>query len=321
MFPMTSRASRLIKSKSIEPLHHLLSLGTNTSINISIQSERLFAGQQEDETNIVNELTDVYNQNYKSVNFGEEILKEMIMSSVFGVPVSAKTAMSAYQLMLKRVTIVATRFTEFSNLPFSVQQCLLQHNADMVVSLRGAQFFQLKQQGKDQILCSLGAGDVEIAKTMIAEVQKTHNTIEKDYKAIEYRKFNTIQNKVDNSSDEERYDLLLSRVGDNVAFDENILTLFSYVILFCTDFIDDAINTTTQKMINEAQSLLITLLQKYVYLTYPKPNATIVFKRVLECIQDLRELCYIKQRRRIIAIRKVKFTESFTDVEPTANNI
>ena len=76
-------------------------------------------------------------------------------------------------------------------------------------------------------------------------------------------------------------------------------------------------------MIEQAQSLLITLLQNYIYLTYPNPNATTDFKRVLECIQALRELCSIKKqiRPKLIAMRKVKFTESFKDVEPSTNTI
>ena len=245
------------------------------------------------------------------------------MSSVFGASMSAKIAMYAYRLMLQRVAVVANSFKEFSKLPSKVQECLLQHNADMVVSLRGAHFFQMKKQGQDQILGSLGIDDVQTANNIIAEVQKTHNTNEKDYKAIDYKQFNTIQKKMDNSPEEERYDLLLSRVGTNVCFDENIITLFSYVILFSTYFIDDAINSTSQKSIEEVQGHLITLLQKYIYFTYPKSAAATIFKGVLECIQDLRELCCIKQQRThtSIPIRKVQFTNSFNVLKTPTNGM
>lgn len=322
-FSLKPRSKELINPTANVSINRQANLRTNTSINIAIQSERLFDYYHEDEINIVKELTGVHNKNYKSVNFGEDVIKEMIMSSIFGVPMSAKTAKTAYRLMLQRVTIVATGFTEFSKLPPTVQECLLQHNADMVVSLRSAQFFQIKNHSRNQILCSLGVDDVETAKSIIAEIQMTYNTRKKDYKAVEYKNINTIKKEMNNSSEEEGYDLLLSRVGANVAFDENILILFSYVILFCTDFSDDTINSTTQKIIEEAKERLITLLKKYVYLTYPETTAKTVFKSVLECIQDLREFCSIKHKRKpkLMSIRKVKFTESFINVEPTTNTI
>jgi uncharacterized protein YaaW (UPF0174 family) len=38
---------------------------------------------------------------------GEELIKEMVMSSVFGVPLSVNATMTAYRLMIQRVTKVA----------------------------------------------------------------------------------------------------------------------------------------------------------------------------------------------------------------------
>ena len=38
---------------------------------------------------------------------GEELIKEMVMSSVFGVPLSVSATMTAYRLMIQRVTKVA----------------------------------------------------------------------------------------------------------------------------------------------------------------------------------------------------------------------
>ena len=39
---------------------------------------------------MVDNLVDHHNFHYKSVNFGEDLIKEMIMSSIFGIPLSAK---------------------------------------------------------------------------------------------------------------------------------------------------------------------------------------------------------------------------------------
>ena len=44
----------------------------------------------QDEVKLVGELVAIHDRHYTSINFGEDVIKEMIMSSVFGIPVSAK---------------------------------------------------------------------------------------------------------------------------------------------------------------------------------------------------------------------------------------
>ena len=44
----------------------------------------------QDEVKLVGELVAIHDRHYTSINFGEDVIKEMIMSSVFGIPVSAR---------------------------------------------------------------------------------------------------------------------------------------------------------------------------------------------------------------------------------------
>ena len=60
------------------------------------------------------------------MNFGEDLIKEMVFSSVCGVPLSVRSSMTAYRLMIQRVHRVATNFDPFGNLvssKYSVRQC------------------------------------------------------------------------------------------------------------------------------------------------------------------------------------------------------
>ena len=50
----------------------------------------LFVQAGSNEINIIEKLVTNHDIQYKSINFGEDVIKEMIMSSVFGIPVSAK---------------------------------------------------------------------------------------------------------------------------------------------------------------------------------------------------------------------------------------
>ena len=50
----------------------------------------LFIQAGNDDIRIVEKLVTSHEIQYKSISFGEDVIKEMIMSSVFGIPVSAK---------------------------------------------------------------------------------------------------------------------------------------------------------------------------------------------------------------------------------------
>ena len=52
-------------------------------------------------------LSKAHDDQYRSVPFGEELIKEMVMASVFSLPLSQNSAMTAYKLMIQRVTKVA----------------------------------------------------------------------------------------------------------------------------------------------------------------------------------------------------------------------
>ena len=51
----------------------------------------------QDEWYQINTLVKAHNDKYRSVNFGEELIKEMIMCSMFGIPVSTSAAISGYR--------------------------------------------------------------------------------------------------------------------------------------------------------------------------------------------------------------------------------
>ena len=72
--------------------------------------------------------------------------------------VSTSAALQAYKLQVERITRIANSTTDFTDL-VKVDQCaLLKENADLVVSLRGALFFDKKMKGTDQIMSSMGFG-------------------------------------------------------------------------------------------------------------------------------------------------------------------
>ena len=57
----------------------------------------------------------------------------------------------AYQVMCCRIERVALNLNEFRELHPATQHALLRHNTDLIVSLRGAVFFDQAKKGLDQV--------------------------------------------------------------------------------------------------------------------------------------------------------------------------
>ena len=70
-------------------------------------------------------LVEKHDEQYKSVNFGETLIKEMIMCSMFGIPVSMSAAISGYRLTVERITRIANHLDSFGTLPKMDQNSLL----------------------------------------------------------------------------------------------------------------------------------------------------------------------------------------------------
>ena len=70
-------------------------------------------------------LVERHDEQYKSVNFGETLIKEMIMCSMFGIPVSMSAAISGYRLTVERITRIANHLDSFGTLPKMDQNSLL----------------------------------------------------------------------------------------------------------------------------------------------------------------------------------------------------
>ena len=69
---------------------------------------------------------------------------------------------SAFSLMDVLFSRIANSLPCFTSLVHEDQVALLKENADLIVSLRGAIFFDKKKKGMDQILSSIGISTYSI---------------------------------------------------------------------------------------------------------------------------------------------------------------
>merc|ERR1719341_790056 len=209
-------------------------------------------------------LVERHDEQYKSVNFGETLIKEMIMCSMFGIPVSMSAAISGYRLTVERITRIANNLETFGTLPKFDQNSLLKENADLLVSMRGAIFFDSRKKGVNQVLISMGIDDMDTIKTMFTPLMK-----EDRMKHIDYKTFNSIQ-QVNNSETEVRYNILFS-------------------IDFCP--------IADRRRIECIQERYIRMLERYVYSKHPRHLACHTFATCLNAVTCIREMADIKKRR------------------------
>ncbi len=87
----------------------------------------------QDEIMQIQDLAERHDREYRSVAFGEELIKEMVMASVMGIPLSPNATMRAYKLMIQRVSKVAQTFEHFTDMDHTTQGALIKENADLIV--------------------------------------------------------------------------------------------------------------------------------------------------------------------------------------------
>ena len=164
------------------------------------------------QVNTITQVAQWYEKCYRSIDMGEAFVKEMLFSSIFGVPLSVKSTIIGYQLMQQRVNSVATGLNLFTSLSLRCQKTLIKYNTDLMVSLHVAYFFGIKRKGLDQIVIAMGIDDCNVtsAKKMIMDLK--NQRINK----LQYSLCNSLQ-KIDTTSPTEiRYNLLLEKVGSTL---------------------------------------------------------------------------------------------------------
>lgn len=230
-----------------------------------------------------------HHERYRSVNFGEELIKEMIMCSMFGIPVSTSAAINGYRLSVERITRIAHNLEFFTDLSKTDQNNLLKENADLLVNLRGAIFFDSKKKGVDQVLISMGIDDLQTIKTMFTPLLK-----ENSMKHIDYKTFNSIQT-VANPAVESRYSFLQAKVAELIDGDDILTVLTTYIILFSADFC----SLVDTRRVEQTQDRYLRMLQRYIYSREPRRVACTNFANVLGAMTFLREMADIKKSRAI----------------------
>jgi len=246
---------------------------------ISIEPEIKFSHA---EYNQLEQLAKDYDLIYRSVNFGEAFLRELLMCSMFDIPMSIKAIIMSYQICVERMTRIAHNLTCFESLPKTDQISILKENTDLLHNLRGSIFFDV---GIDQFHISMGTDDLEtINKMFKSEVQKANNI-----KYIDYKIFNSLQAaSKPNPALETRFSSLQKNVADIIT-DDITTILITYIILFTVEYCP----LLDLRRVNQTRDLFVRMLERYIYSKNPQEVACRMVAKSLNamtCLQEMKEI-------------------------------
>ena len=239
---------------------------------------------------IVTELSKKFDQDYWSISVGDNVTRQKIMASIFGIPLSPECHVQACRVTVQRIVKVALGYTPFTSLPFDLQNILLKNNSMLIFSIRLI-FMDQRNPGLE----TFSPRDGEKTKQLINEIRSSPDKTSK--LKINY---NTKMARfgIKEKTLLERHKLLEARVGERLNVDPIMTSLISYILLFSTDIEDVYSNEWSR--IEKIQETLVLILQRYIYANCSTNIAYLKFSRIMESLVDIRELCHIINNASIV---------------------
>ena len=249
--------------------------------------QKKFINAKKDIKCIVKDVASNYDKSFKSILIGSEILKQLLFSSLFRIPMSFQCQMDVFRLTKERLINVAENFPAFQQLPIRLQENCLINNLPMLIAIRAGTSCE-SGKPEDHMRRSCGPEDSLMAKDMLAQVAKERPPrvplkILSRNQNIEFRDIKS----------KERYDFVKNLVHKNVGQDQNIIILMSYISLFSCN--DDTIRTGQDeiKKLQSIQENLMLILQRYIYATYAHEATSCMMTKFIDTLVALNEVQYL----------------------------
>ena len=249
--------------------------------------QKKFINPKKDIKCIVEDVKCNYDKSFKSILIGSEILKQLLFSSIFGIPMSLQCQIAVFRLTKERLINVAANFPAFQQLSIRLQENCLRNNLPMLIAIRAATS-SVSGKPEDHMRRSCGPEDTLIAENMISEVAKERPP------RVPLKILSRNQNfEFRDRKSKERYDFLRNLVSENIGHDQNIVIILSYIALFSCN------NDTTRtgedeiKKLQSIQENLIQILQRYIYATYDLEATTCTLTKSIETLVALNEVQYL----------------------------
>ena len=241
-----------------------------------------------DDIAIAYEICQKYDIQYKSVKLGEQLIKLMIFSLIYNIPLSRDKQREFIQIQTQRIVKIAKCFPEFNNLPSRLQEILLKQNVFMVYTV--IQATSDKFDTIDALINKcLNQDDSAIMKCIIAFVSASKPGKYIGLETINPQKDILIR-EYDDFMLHKAYQILKHHIRRNLAQDHTISVLIAYAALFNSDIHNEIISDSERGTIGNIQESILLTLQRYLYVTNSHSVALVYFTKAVETLIKLREV-------------------------------
>ena len=167
------------------------------------------------------------------MSFGEVMLRQCLFSSIFNVPLSPSCKETLFRIIVQKGIKVAQVSSDFTCLSNKLQQNLLENNISAITTIRFAAMDRIKDV-KESMKRTMGPTDLDIATSLRNDVMNSPTAAQLDQSTIGYR-FGSAHECFIKRSSEKKHQYLRSMIGTNVAYDQKLAVLLTYVSLFSHD--------------------------------------------------------------------------------------
>ena len=260
----------------------------DVGIKCALISNELSRRFVKDDIGIVYEICQNYDIQYKSVKLGEQLIKLMIFSSIYNIPLSREKQREFVQIQTQRIVLIAKCFPEFVDLPSRLQEILLKQNAFMVYTVIQATSDKFNTIDARVNNC-LNPNDSAIMKCILASVRASHPGKFSGLETIDPQ-IDILIREYDDFVSHKAFQILKRHIRRNLAQNHDISVLIAYAALFTSDIYNENISDIERRKIGNIQENILLTLQRYLYVTNSHSVALVYFTQAVETLIKLREV-------------------------------
>ena len=235
----------------------------------------------------VNRIVDNHDHSIKKVRIGDHILRQLLFSKLFNVPLSSKSSELLFSVVIQRSKDVAMASRDFMCLSNKLQRILLNGNISAIATIRLAVMDSINDP-REQMEKSMGPEDLEISESLRHQVLNGPSNFRLNDGPISFKFRTSEQCFITTPSDEEQRSLR-SVIRRKVACDQKLAVLMTYAALFSYDIDTQYLNKSEKQILNQMKENAMMIVKRYLYTSYSSDNASLKLNDSLEILEALRD--------------------------------
>ena len=220
---------------------------------------------------------------------GEQIIKQILFGIMYNVSISPECQRLSIKIETERLIRIAKGYSDFNELPETLQHILLKQNLFMMYTLIQSSMEKYKSI-EALAMTYFHQEDRKTVKTFLEVMIATNPEHKHWLTTIKPRKCALIR-EFDNEETHGKYQVLKSQIHNNASQDRNVTILLTYVVLFSSDNISGEFITKFERQnLDDIQGKILSTLKRYLCATKSQFQAMHFLRKSVETLVLLKEI-------------------------------